>query len=225
MKYKKYIWILLLIVIVTSLSTIGFKSIQYIDRLENQIYERDSLINKLTISEEIVREYFNIKQDSLTNELIYTLKESKKGPVQIIYKNQQETFEVGGEILNSTDVVNRYNTLLNDYNRIVLEYNNLITDHKELIKQYNELVVIYNSWSGDIGYSKALKAALDQINKIYDINYEIIKDSTSYRIIIPPSPKIDSALVLLPYFRENLKKGDEEGIWIITRQVIKETEK
>ena len=57
MKLKKYIWTILLIFIVAGLSTIGFKGIQYIERLELQIYERDSLINKLTISEEIVREY------------------------------------------------------------------------------------------------------------------------------------------------------------------------
>lgn len=222
MKLKKYIWTILLIVIVAGLSAIGFKGIQYIERLEQQIYERDSLINKLTISEEIVREYFDVKQDSLTNELIYTLKTSKKDPVQIIYRNQVETFKAGDEILNSTDVVNRYNDLLNDFNEITAAYNNLIKDHKELIKQYNELVVIYNNWSGDIAYSNALKAALAQIKKVYDINYEIIKDTTTYKVILHPSAKIDSALVLLPYFRDNLKRDDESGAWIITRTMIKE---
>lgn len=222
MKLKKYIWTILLIFIVAGLSTIGFKGIQYIERLELQIYERDSLINKLTISEEIVREYFNVKQDSLTNELIYTLKTSKKDPVQIIYRNQAETFKAGDEILNSTDVVNRYNNLLNDFNEIAVVYNNLIKEHKELIKQYNELVVIYNNWSGDIAYSNALKAALTQIKKVYDINYEIIKDSTAYKVILHPSAKIDSALVLLPYFRDNLKRDDEIGAWIITRTTIQE---
>lgn len=222
MKLKKYIWTILLIFIVAGLSTIGFKGIQYIERLELQIYERDSLINKLTISEEIVREYFNVKRDSLTNELIYTLKTSKKDPVQIIYRNQAETFKAGDEILNSTDVVNRYNNLLNDFNEIEVVYNNLIKEHKELIKQYNELVVIYNNWSGDIAYSNALKAALTQIKNVYDINYEIIKDSTAYKVILHPSAKIDSALVLLPYFRDNLKRDDEIGAWIITRTTIQE---
>ena len=101
------------------------------------------------------------------------------------------------------------------YNETVVKYNSLIKEHNDLVKRYNELVVIYNNWSGDISYSKALKAALDQINKLYDINYEIIKDSTAYKIVIPPSPKIDSALVLLPYFRGNLKRDDESNEWII----------
>ena len=222
MKLKKYIWIVLLIIIIASLSIMSFKGIQYIERLEQQIYERDSLINRLTISEELVREYFDVKQDSLTNELIFTLKTAKKEPVQIIYRNQMETFKAGDEVLTPKDVADRYNALLYDFNEITVAYNKLIKDHKELIKQYNELVVIYNNWSGDIAYSNALKAALTQIKKVYDINYEIIKDSTAYKVILHPSAKIDSALVLLPYFRDNLKRDDEIGAWIITRTTIGE---
>lgn len=222
MKLKKYIWIVLLIIIIVNLSIMSFKGIQYIERLEQQIYERDSLINRLTISEELVREYFDVKQDSLTNELIFTLKTAKKEPAQIIYRNQVENFKAGDEVLTPQDVADRYNALLHDFNEITVVYNKLIKDHKELIKQYNELVVIYNNWSGDIAYSNALKAALTQIKKVYDIDYEIIKDSTVYKVILHPSSKIDSALVLLPYFRDNLKKDDELGAWIITRTVIEE---
>lgn len=215
MDRKKYIWAIFLIIIVVSFCVFGIKCTRYIDRLEKQIYERDSLINKLSISEKVVREYFSVKQDTLTNELVFTLKPSKIETSQIIYSNQVGIFEADGEILSSTDVVNRYNTLLSDYNETVVKYNSLIKEHNDLVKRYNELVVIYNNWSGDISYSKALKAALDQINKLYDINYEIIKDSTAYKIVIPPSPKIDSALVLLPYFRGNLKRDDESNEWII----------
>lgn len=220
MENKKYIWTILLIAIFVSLSTICIKGIQYVERLEKQLYERDSLINKLTISDELVREYFDIKQDSLTNELIYTLKPSKQEPVQIVYRNQLDTFKAGDEILNSTDVVNRYNYLLNDHIEITDRYNNLIKDYKELVKQYNELVVTYNNRSEDIAYGKALKVALERIKKEYDINYEIKKDSTHYDILIHPSPKIDSALVLLPYFRDNLKRDDKTKNWIITRTIV-----
>ncbi len=158
MKLKKYIWTILLMAIIAGLSAMMFSGIQYIGRLEEQIYERDSLISRLTISEELVHEYFDVKQDSLTNELIYTLKQSKQEPVQIVYRNQVETFKAGNEILNSTDVVNRYNSLIEDFNNLASDYDKLINEHKDLVKRYNELAVIYNNWSGDRSYSNALKA-------------------------------------------------------------------
>ena len=35
----------------------------YISKLENQIIERDNLIKELTVSEELVKEYFNVEYD------------------------------------------------------------------------------------------------------------------------------------------------------------------
>lgn len=227
MKYKKYIWTIILVVIIIGLTTIINSGINYIDRLENQIIERDSLISRLTISEALVKEYFDIEQDSLTNEITYTLKPSKQDPVQIVYRNMSETFQAGNDILTSEEVVKRYNSLIGEFSQYAVEneklvdkYNQLVRDHNKLVKDYNELVNLYNKKSGDKAYSDALKAALDLINKNYGINYEITNDSTSYKVVVPSSQKIDSALMLLPYFRENLHYDEKSGKWVITRRVV-----
>ena len=227
MKDKKYIWTIIPAVIVTGLSFLINSGINYIDKLETQIIERDSLINRLTISEALVKEYFDIEQDSVTNEITYTLKPSKQEPVQIVYRNMSETFQAGNDILTSKEVVERYNSLIGEFSQYISEneklvdkYNQLVRDHNKLIKEYNELVNLYNKKSGNIAYSDALEAALDLINKNYGINYEIINDSTSYKVVVPPSQKIDSALMLLPYFRENLHYDEQSGKWVITRKVI-----
>ena len=227
MKYKKYIWTIILVVIIIGLTTIINSGINYIDRLENQIIERDSLISRLTISEALVKEYFDIEQDSLTNEITYTLKPSRKDPVQIVYRNMSETFQAGNDILTSEEVVKRYNSLIGEFSQYAVEneklvdkYNQLVRDHNKLVKDYNGLVNLYNKKSGNKAYSDALKAALNLINKNYGINYEITNDSTSYKVVVPSSQKIDSALMLLPYFRENLHYDEKSGKWLITRRVV-----
>lgn len=227
MKYKKYIWTIILVVIIIGLTTIINSGINYIDRLENQIIERDSLISRLTISEALVKEYFDIEQDSLTNEITYTLKPSKQDPIQIVYRNMSETFQAGNDILTSEEVVKRYNSLIGEFSQYAVEneklvdkYNQLVRDHNKLIKDHNELVTLYNKKSDNKAYSEALKSALDLINKNYGINYEIKRDSTAYKIVLPPSPRIDSALMLLPYFRENLHYDEKSGKWVITRNVV-----
>ena len=227
MKFKKYIWTIILVVIAVGLTSLLNSGLSYIDKLESQITERDSLISRLTISEALVKEYFDIEQDSLTNELTYTLKPSKQESVQIVYRNMSETFKAGDDILTSEEVVKRYNSLIGEFSqyadeneKLVDKYNQLVRDHNKLIKDYNELVNLYNKKSGNKAYSDALKAALDLINKNYGINYEIKRDSTVYKIVLPPSLKIDSALMLLPYFRENLHYDEQSGNWVITRTVI-----
>ena len=226
-KYKKYIWTIIFIVIIIGLTTIINSGINYIEKLESQIIERDSLISRLTISEALVKEYFDIEQDSLTNEITYTLKPSKQDPVQIVYRNMSGTFHAGNDVLTSDEVVKRYNSLIGEFSqyadenkKLVDKYNQLVRDHNKLIKDYNELVNLYNKKSDNKAYSDALKAALDLINKNYGINYEIITDSTKYKVVVLPSQKIDSALMLLPYFRENLHYDEKSGKWEITRRVV-----
>ena len=99
MRLKINIWATLLIVAVLGLVSLLYSGHRYITKLEQQIIERDLLIDKLTISDALVKEYFDVKQDSLTNELIYTLKSSKQEPVEIIYRNQAETLMAGDKVI------------------------------------------------------------------------------------------------------------------------------
>ena len=117
-------------------------------------------------------------------------------------------------------MIGEFSQYADENEKLVDKYNQLVRDHNKLVKDYNELVNLYNKKSGDKAYSDALKAALDLINKNYGINYEIKRDSTAYKIVLPPSPKVDSALMLLPYFRENLHRDEQSGNWVITRTII-----
>lgn len=228
MKFEKYIKIILSTTIIVGVVFMIGSGLNYINKLEDQIDERDSVIRRLAISDNLVREYFDIKQDSLTQEITYTLKPSKREPVQIVYRNMLETFKSGDEILTTSEVVERYNSIINEFSTYIDEhkilvdkYNQLARDHNKLIKDYNELVTAWNKTSEEKSYTDALKIALNLINDNYGINCEISRDSTSYKVILPPSPKIDSALMLLPYFRENLHCDEQSGNWVITRTVIK----
>lgn len=227
MKFGKHIKSILSIAIITGAISVISSGLVYINKLEGQIEERDSLISRLAISDNLVKEYFDIKQDSLTQEITYTLKPSKREPVQIIYRDMSETFKSGDEILSASEVVEKYNSIINEFSTYIDEhkilidkYNQLARDHNKLIKDYNELVTAWNKTSREKSYTDALKIALDLINENYGINCEIARDSTSYKVILPPSPKIDSALMLLPYFRENLHYDEKSGKWVITRRII-----
>lgn len=227
MRFGKHIKSILSIAIITGAISVISSGLVYINKLEGQIEERDSLISRLAISDNLVKEYFDIKQDSLTQEITYTLKPSKREPVQIIYRDMSETFKSGDEILSASEVVEKYNSIINEFSTYIDEhkilidkYNQLARDHNKLIKDYNELVTAWNKTSREKSYTDALKIALDLISENYGINCEIARDSTSYKVILQPSPKIDSALMLLPYFRENLHYDEKSGKWVITRRII-----
>ena len=220
MKSVKHIITILTPAIITGIMTMIISGLGYINKLESQIEERDSLINRLAISDNLVKEYFDIRKDSLTNEMIYRLKPSKRELVHITQDGYDKIFRVGDKVLSIDEIVSRYNSTIKDYVSIVDKYNQLIKDHNELIKDYNELVTLYRSKINRNGDYETLKTVLDLINKNYGITYEIIQDSTSYKVVIPPSPKIDSALMLLPHFRENLKYDKKTDRWMITKQVV-----
>ena len=220
MKSVKHIITILTSAIITGIMTMIISGLGYINKLESQIEERDSLINRLAISDNLVKEYFDIRKDSLTNEMIYRLKPSKRELVHITQDGYDKIFRVGDKVLSIDEIVSRHNSTIKDYVSIVDKYNQLIKDHNELIKDYNELVTLYRSKINRNGDYETLKTVLDLINKNYGITYKIIQDSTSCKVVIPPSPKIDSALMLLPHFRENLKYDKKTERWMITKQVV-----
>ena len=207
MKNTKYIRVIIAIVLLVGWIIIAVKGRDYIDNLEKQVGERDRLIEKLAFSESLIAEYFDIEQDSVNNVKTYTLKQSKRQQnVQVITRESQEIVKEVEDILSSQRI--EYNSLRSEYTRLVTAYN-------ELVDKYNK---IYS-------YSEALKAALSLIYGAYEIGYEIKMDSINYKISLLPSPKIDSALILLPYSRENIEYDKEAGVWLITTKTPKRIKK
>ena len=76
--------------------------LKYSYNLEHQIYERDSIIEELAYSNNIVKEYFNIKIDTVNNKMIYALKEEKT----------KHKYEFGNTILSEEDLLNLMNNIL-----------------------------------------------------------------------------------------------------------------
>lgn len=191
--------------------------VRYIRELEIQIEQRDSIISQLTFSNDLVKEYFDIREDTVTKQTLYTLKEEKKtkiiqtrtkyidNPVivepQFIRGDKVLSKEELLSIANSGDSVyiekiislsNQYNTLVNDYNAIQKE------------KRYLKDSVIFQGM------------ALGIIKRDFDIGYTSKIEGNTYYVKLESS-KADSAFMLLPCFRHKLKYDEKKKSWIIKR--------
>lgn len=180
----------------------------YISKLENQIIERDNLIKELTVSEELVNEYFNVEYDSINNTKSYILKDSKKTKVIEIEKENhyikeyiEPHFKKGNKTLSSADIIKEYNIKDSLYNQLLSQYYN----------EYNEKNRIKNKMSI---YVKIL----NMIERNYGISYEIKTDNRDSVIVytynLVNTERVDSALMLLPYYNIKLKK-ENDSIWTI----------
>lgn len=173
----------------------------YIGKLEDQIYERDKTIQELSFRSDLVEEYFDIKHDSVEHTTSYSLKRSVVNPVILQQDSTELLFHKGDKLLTAKAFVNEYNALSKDYNVLVNDYNKVIGD-------YNDY---YNEKEFQI---RELKSALGLIEKRYSIHYVVRRDSTFSVIDLSNTEKIDSALMLLPYYRDKLKKVSDE-VWTI----------
>lgn len=219
MKFEKYI-IYILLVVITGLFFVVSSGYSYINELEQQVSERDSLIDKMAFSDALVKEYFDVRYDTITNHIVYTLKTFDQKPIEIAYKNGIEEFQVDNGILLSKEIVERYNILVGKYSRLVDDYNNLAKNYNKLIKDYNQLVDVANRQTDVKWYNEALKSALELIYQQYDIVCDIKKneDSNAYVVSLPSFGKVDSALILFPYFKDNLIFNEDSGNWMIVKQ-------
>lgn len=173
----------------------------YIGKLEDQIYERDKTIQELSFRSDLVEEYFDIKHDSVEHTTSYSLKSSKTNFVVMQQDSTELIFHRGDEMLTSQELVSEYNSLSRNYNK--------------LVKDYNKLVNEYNDYYNEKEYQiRELKSVLGLIEKKYSIQYVIRRDSTFSVIDLSNTEKIDSALMLLPYYRDKLKKVSDE-VWTI----------
>lgn len=190
-------------------------SIYYIDRLEEQIYERDKTIQELTFMSDLVEEFFDIEYDSITHTTSYTLKDSKKNYIIPQQDSTQQMFTQGDKLLSANEVVDEYNKLLGQYNELADEYNALVRNYNELSYKYKKIVKEYNvAYNDKMRQIQELKAVLGRIEKSYDIQYVITRDSTQSVIVLMNTERIDSALMLLPYYRDKLKKVSDDT-WTI----------
>lgn len=180
----------------------------YISKLEEQIIERDNLIQELTISEDLVKEYFNVEYDSISNTKSYILKDSKKTRVIEIEKEnhyikeyREPQFKKGDKTLSSADIVKEYNKKDSLYNQLLSQYYNECNDKNSIKKKMSIYVKI-----------------LDMIEHNYGISYNIKTENRDSIIIytynLVHTERVDSALMLLPYYNNKLKR-ENDSVWTI----------
>lgn len=174
----------------------NYISMSYIEELESQIVQRDSLIRELSISNDLVKEYFDISYDSLSQMKTYSLKDSKRPVIEKtitqVYVDtvKERTIETITIRTGNDSVVDKYNALVNSYNMLVGRFN---VKSDSLIET---------------------GMALGLIKKKFDISYSSSREGNSISVHVDAT-KADSAFMLLPYYRDKLKYDEDKKCWMI----------
>lgn len=173
-------------------------STKYINEVENEIEYRDSIIKKMTLSDELVKRYFDISFDSIKNETFYTLKKEKLATITSMKRYVEDK---PMEIVETT---------------VITEQNieSLKNNIGELMHDYNTLV----HWANNkVDSLEQTKVALELIKKNYDISYGVSKDKNIRRVFLI-SEKADSAFMLFPYFRDRLQYDPTKKSWVVVKE-------
>lgn len=184
-KIKKLMPLLVLSAIITAL----IYSIYYSSKLEEQIWERDRTIQELSFRSKLVEDYFDIKYNPADSTTSYILKDSIKNRFLTVKKE---------------DVTN--------LDSIIKEFNSLVKEHNEIVDEHNSLVGKLNSLTN---HKRNLEDVLGMIEKKYKITYDISEESKTIRISLKNTDMVDSAMVLLPFYRNKIERKPN-GLWIVT---------
>ena len=176
----------------------NIESTKYIFEVEKEIEYRDSLIKRMTLSDELVKRYFDISFDSIKNETFYSLKKEKLATITSMKSFIEDR---PTEIIETTVIKEQ-------------GIDSLISSFDILLHNYNLLVRWANNKADSLEQSKI---ALELIKKNFDISYKIERDKDKSRLYLV-SDKADSAFLLLPFFRDKIQYDSENKCWLITRE-------
>lgn len=176
----------------------NIESTKYIYEVEREIEYRDSLLKRMTISDELVKRYFDISFDSIKNETFYSLKKEK---LATITSTKYFVEDRPAKIIETTVIKEQ-------------GIDSLISSFDMLLHDYNQLVRWANNKADSL---EKTKTALDLIKKNYDISYGIEREEGEMRLYLI-SEKADSAFLLLPYYRDKIQYDSENKCWLITRE-------
>lgn len=172
----------------------------YINEVEKEIEARDSIIKKMTLSDELVKRYFDISFDSVKNETFYTLKKEKLATITSMkrYVEDKPT-----EIVETTVITEQ-------------SIDSLKNSVDELLHDYNALVRWANNKADSL---EQANIALELIKKNFDISYGVSRDKDMKRLYLI-SEKADSAFMLFPYFKDRLQYDPTKKTWMVIRDRV-----
>ena len=191
---------------------LNYKLAGYLDEYDEQVERQDSMIKKLSFSNELVKEYFDIEEDTVAHVTTYSLKKDKQNKkTERVTKYIEPEFIRDGKKLTSEELVASINASEHEsveaIRSLVDKYNTLVHDYNELgekARAISDTVVIQGM-------------ALNLIKRNYGIDYISNKngDTRSVRV---RGDKVDSALILLPYYRHKLSYDPKTNAWIVEYQ-------
>ena len=142
---------------------------------------------------------------SLNNDSTWMAKQDS-----IINIVEKSIFFVGDKKMDGDEFTRYVNSLSKDYNNLANDYNAVVDS-----LQYYSISYATPQNKEMLKLTRDSKI-LELITQRYNIN---IKDLGNGSIVFE-SPQIDSALILLPYHRDELEYLPEKKCWTITRKVI-----
>lgn len=187
----------------------NYKMATYLNEYEEQIERQDSMIRSLTFSNDLVKEFFDISEDTITHMITYTLKESKRTKeIEHVTKYENPVFVRNGKEMASDEMVN---SIITSEQKSVEEIKELVDQYNALVNDYNELGRKFQS----IHDSASVRdAALKLIKRNYGIDYLSNLDGDMRTVKVFGS-KADSAFLLLPYYRHKLSYDPKTSAWIV----------
>lgn len=209
-----FLWLIAVLLLLTYLF---YDATEQISILDSQIEQRDSLIKELSNSNDLIKEYFDIKYDSTKNEKTYVLKDSKKTRIEVErwkhdveYIKGEDTFFKNGKQISADSLIKEYNNLSHrntaDWKEIVKKYNSLVAE-------YNKLGLKFSAIEDSLWVKNLL---LKNSAKFYNIQYNY-RYKGNHVITNLSSEKLDSALMLLELYRDKLKYDIKKKQWTIKR--------
>lgn len=186
-----------IIVFLISLLFALFYSLHYSSELEEQILERDRTIQDLSFRSKLVEKYFDIDYNQDNHTIYYSLKDSIRNSLLV---SQKESYNLLKEDLHYS------------IDSLLVVYNSLVRQHNEVIDEYNLLAKELNSLSRE---KQKLQSVVSLIQRHYKISYETTINSDTIITTLINTETVDSALILLPYYRDKIERVSDNQ-WVIT---------
>ncbi|MBL7935711.1 MAG: hypothetical protein JNM51_07870 [Bacteroidia bacterium] len=176
-------------------------SLYYNKTLQEQVNKRDIIIEKLT-QDSILNEIMNIKYDSISKSTSYS------------YRTRN------GKLLKYDELANELDKSRGDYklgrNELITEYNSLVNRYNKLVENNAKINSNFNQVADSL-YSNKIVLKLIQSNYHVDFSIDRYENGNIKKVSIN-ADQLDSALVLLPYFRNRLtleKVDENKKFWSI----------
>lgn len=191
---KRIIDVILLVLFLFMVCILYFQY-DYSNELNKQIAQRDTIIasyQKLdSVYESTIQKYVDTVEKYITPEFLYGDKKiSVEELIDGVNSSIGELHKIKYELVMARDSIRYYKAYSHEVDSL----------NKKLYKYYDS-TFIYK------GYSNIAKAK-------YGIVFLHTKDSNNYTFYAN-SKQLDSALILLPYFRDRLKYDPEKKSWEI----------